>query len=321
MKTTYDIHPDFKLLSMIHPPLKKENMPRLQKMMGRLFDRQRSSDTVKVEKLDVPAGDHSVRALLYIPFIEKTTACLLYCHGGGYAFPAAPYQYKLARLYAARLGCRVLFPDYRLAPAHPFPAAPEDCFAAYRHLLGLADGSPIAVCGDSAGGTLSMAVTLMAIDRGFPVPCAQLLTYPAAGNCGETESLRLYTDTPMCNTGDMNTYGEWYVQDENAGKPAYRSPIEAASFEGIPMSYIETAEFDCLRDGAILYAEKLRENGIPVELHNTKGTVHGYDMMLRSGIVRELIEKRIAFLERAFRECRIFPAYPQKDVHSAKPVL
>ncbi len=190
MKKQYGIHPEFKLLSVIRPPLKREKMPRMQKMMGLLFDRQHSDRRVMVEKL-------------------------------------------------------------------------------------------------------------MAIDRGLPVPCAQLLTYPAVGNCGETESLRLYTDTPMCNTEDMNTYGEWYVQDESAGKLAYRSPIEAESFAGIPMTYIETAEFDCLRDGAILYAEKLRENGIPVELYNTKGTVHGYDMMLRSGIVKDLIEKRIRFLEKA----------------------
>ena len=92
------------------------------------------------------------------------------------------------------------------------------------------------------------------------------------------------------------------MQDESAGKLAYRSPIEAESFDGIPMTYIETAEFDCLRDGAIIYADRLRENGIAVELHNTKGTVHGYDMMLKSGIVQRLIAGRIRFLKKAFQE-------------------
>ncbi len=299
---SYPIHPDFKLLSGIRPPLDRRTIPLLQKALGSLYLLQRTDRAVRVERVRIPAdGGRTVRALLYTPRNGPVRGLLLFCHGGGYAFPAAPYHYRLARIYAERAGCRVLFPDYRLAPGAPFPAAPEDCFAAYRWGLGRGEGEAAAVCGDSAGGTLAMAVTLMAMDRRAPLPCAQLLLYPAVGDCGETESMRRYTDTPMCNTRDMETYGEWYVQDESAGKKAYRSPIEAGSFQGLPATYIETAEFDCLRDGGILYAEKLRECGIPVELHNTEGTVHGYDMILKSGVVRELIEQRVRFLKRAFR--------------------
>lgn len=301
MSKEYQIHPDFRKLSVIHPPLNDRTIGGIQKMMRLLFRQQRSGRMVKVERIRVSGKEgQSIRALLYKPVKEKTRGCLLYCYGGGYAFPAAPYQYKMARMYAERLGCRILFPDYRLAPEHPFPAAPEDCFAAYRWLLDLAGEAPVAVCGDSAGGTLAMAVCLMARDRHMPVPCAQLLTYPSVGDRGETESMRLYTDTPMCNSRDTEIYGRWYVQDESAGEKVYRSPIEAESFEGIPATYIETAQFDCLRDGAVIYANKLCENGIPVELHATKGTVHGYDMMLKSGIVKELIENRVAFLKKAF---------------------
>ncbi len=198
METQYNIHPDFRLLAAIHPPLNRKTIPQIQRMMRLLYYQQRSGPSVRVERVRIPVDkDREVRALLYVPRKVKTSGCLLYCHGGGYAFPAAPYQYRLARIYAERVGCRVLFPDYRLAPGHPFPAATEDCFAAYRWLLDQAGNSPIAVCGDSAGGTLAMAVCLMAIDNQLPVPCAQLLTYPAVGNCGETESIRLYTDTPM----------------------------------------------------------------------------------------------------------------------------
>lgn len=308
MDKRYDIHPDFELLTKIHPPLKRGTIRSIQKTMGLLFHQQRSGRDIRVERIDIPIDkSFAVRALLYTPKNENPRGSLLYCHGGGYAFPAAPYQYKLARIYAERVGCRVLFPDYRLAPEHPFPTAVEDCFAAYRALLDLSKGEPTAVCGDSAGGTLAMAVCLMAIDNDMSVPCAQLLTYPAVGNCGETESLRLYTDTPMCNTRDMETYGKWYVQDESAGKLAYRSPVEAESFDGVPATYIETAEYDCLRDGAVIYADRLRENGIEVELENTKGTVHGYDMMLKSEIVKELIVKRTKFLKKAFLK------YPDKD--------
>ena len=299
-QSLYNIHPDFKILSAIHPPLNRKAMPAIQKMMGLLYHLERTGKAVKVRHIRIPAdAGRSVRALLYEPQKEKTGGCLLYCHGGGYAYPAAPYHYKLARIYAEYAGCRVLFPDYRLTPGHPFPAAPEDCFAAYRYLLELADGAPVAVGGDSAGGTLAMAVCLMAIDNQLRVPCAQLLTYPAVGNCGETESYRRYTDTAMCNSRDMDRYGEWYVQDPDAGKLAYRSPIETEPFDGVPSTYIETAEYDALRGGAVLYAEKLRENGIRVELHNTRGTLHGYDMVLQSSIVKSLVKKRIRFLRQA----------------------
>ena len=299
-KTKYDIDPEFKLLTFIHPPIDKVTIPWIQKIMRLQYHTERTDRYVRVKRVNISSEDgNNVRCLLYMPRRKKTSACLLYCHGGGYTFPASPNQYKLARIYARKVGCYVLFPDYRLAPSYPFPAAPNDCFAAYKWLL-RHKVRKIAVCGESAGGTLAMAVTLRAIDENIRIPCAQMLIYPAAGNCGETGSIRLYRDTPMCNSKDMDKYGKWYVQDENAGKLAYRSPVEADSFDGIPSSYIETAEYDCLRDGAIIYAGKLSDNGIDVELHQTKGTLHGYDTLLNGSIVKDLIIRRIEFLKKSF---------------------
>ena len=297
----YNIHPDFRALSLIRPPLDRRKMAAIQKIMRLFYYRQKPDRETEMERVLIPSDSgHMVRALLYVPKEEKTKGCLLYFHGGGYAFPAAPYQYSLARTYARELGCRVLLPDYRLAPDHPFPAAAEDCFAAYVWMRNRMPASPVAVCGDSAGGTLSMAVCLMADDHHIPVPCAQLLMYPYVGHCGETESMRLYKDAPLLNSQDMATYDEWYVPDPAAGKTAYWSPIETESFEIFPMTYIETAEYDGLRDSAILCAKKLREKGVSVELNNTKGTVHGYDIMLRSKIVKRQTARRIRFLKKAF---------------------
>ena len=295
------IHPDFRMLSLIHPPLDIRRIAVIQRIMRLSYHRQRSDRKIRVERIRIPFDSGTtVRALLYVPKEEKTKGCLLFFHGGGYAFPAAWYHYRLARTYAGKIGCRVLFPDYRLTPENTFPAAADDCFAAYRWMRGQMPDSPIAVCGDSAGGTLSMAVCLMAKDHRIPVPCAQLLTYPYVGQCGQTESMQLYQDAPLLSSRDIAKYEAWYAPDPNAGKLAYRSPIESDSFDIFPMTYIETAEYDGLRDGAILYAEKLREKGIHVELHKTEGTVHGYDMRLKSRIVKEYTEKRICFLREAF---------------------
>ena len=91
------------------------------------------------------------------------------------------------------------------------------------------------------------------------------------------------------------------MQNPSAGKRVYASPIEAESLEGLPPAYIETAEFDCLRDSGILYARCLQESGVPTVLYDTKGTMHGLDIELRSSIVRDCVNQRVAFLQWAIK--------------------
>ena len=288
------------------PPLNKAVIPVMQRLMKPLFTMEKSSAKLLVERTTIPvdSGD-TIQALWYSPKgIEGNAPCLVYYHGGGFVTPAAPYHYSLAREYAERAGCKVLFVDYRLAPKYPFPAAPEDCYAAYSWILAnaeelSADPARVAVAGDSAGGQLATVVCLMAKDRGQTTPCGQMLIYPAAGDV-DTESVRKYTDTPMCNSRDMEKYGKLYRPDPFVGNPVYASPIEAESLAGLPEAYVETAEFDCLRDGGILYAERLRQFGIPAELYNTEGTMHGFDIVLDSSIVRDCVDRRVAFLKHIF---------------------
>lgn len=133
-RTKYPIHPDFKKWSHMNPPLNKPFLALIQPLMGRLFLMEKSSAELTIEQKSIPGGEgRSIRALLYTPKdLEDRSACLVYYHGGDFVLPAAPYHYSLAREYALRTRCRVLFVEYRLAPKHPFPAAPEDCFSAYR---------------------------------------------------------------------------------------------------------------------------------------------------------------------------------------------
>ena len=290
----------------MNPPLNRAIVPVIQRLMSPLFLLEKSTAELTVEKKIIPVGSgETIRALLYCPKdAEEDAPCLVYYHGGGFVLPAAPYHYSLAKEYAQGAHCKVLFVDYRLAPKHPFPTAPEDCYAAYSWVLDNAralsiDPSRVAVAGDSAGGQLATVVCLMAKDRGQTMPCGQMLIYPAAGDV-ETESVKKYTDTPMCNSKDMEKYGKLYRPDPSVGNNVYASPIEAKSLEGLPAAYIETAEFDCLRDGGILYAERLRQFGVSAELYNTEGTMHGFDIVLDSSIVRECARRRIVFLKQVF---------------------
>lgn len=301
-RTRYPIHPDFKRWTKMNPPLNRAVLPIMQVSLGLLLRKEKSTRALTVERLSIPStGKKPLRALLYSPVgLAENAPCLVYFHGGGFVMPAASYHYRLAREYALGTLCKVLFVDYRLAPKHPFPAAVEDCHAAYQWALSNAqtlsiDPVRIAVGGDSAGGELAAVTCLMAKTR----PCGQLLIYPVTGR-EETESRRKFIDTPMCNSRDMEKYERFYLSVEPSSHPEYAAPLCAASLAHLPPAYIETAEFDCLRDEAIAYAQRLSGSGVPTELHNTSGTMHGFDIVTDSSLLRACIDRRIAFLKRIF---------------------
>ncbi len=247
-----------------------------------------------------------IEVLVMEPYGQEAPApCLVYYHGGGFFFGAAGYHYKLARRYALEGACKVVFVQYRLAPRHPHPTPSEDCYAGLRWVfesaekLGI-DPARVAVGGDSAGGALAAAVCQMARDRGTTLPCGQLLIYPVTDRRMDYHSCRAYTDTPMWNARLSKKMWEAYVQEAEVANLAYASPMEAATFAGLPPAYVETAEFDCLHDEGVAYALALQGAGVEVELNETEGTMHGFDIAREAPITREAVATRIAYLQKIF---------------------
>lgn len=243
-----------------------------------------------------------VELLLFEPRgMEAPAPCLVYYHGGGFFFGGAGYHYTLAKQYALGASCKVAFVQYRLAPKHPHPTPAEDSYAALCHVFDHADRlgvdrTRIAVGGDSAGGALAAAVCHMARDRGTEAPCFQLLVYPVTDRRMQTASCKMYTDTPMWNARLSEKMWKGYVQSEDVPDLAYASPMEAASFKGLPPAYVETAEFDCLHDEGVAYAEALCADGVAVVLNDTKGTMHGYDIMQNAPTSKASIAQRIRYM-------------------------
>lgn len=307
-KTSYPIHPDFKRWKNIHPPLHRFLILPLQWFLGIQFYLERKTKEFAVKRILIPTSDTaSIKAIFYSPKgIGKDAPCLLYCHGGGFVLPSSYFHFYWIKKYAREAGCYVLFVNYRLAPRYPFPAAPLDCFASYKWLLDHAnelsvDPRRIGVAGDSAGGCLAAMITQMAKDQELVLPCLQLLIYPATGVNRPSESMTKYIDTPMCSTRDMDKYSYYYLKKAKIDHPIYLMPTLGTSFAGFPPTYVETAEFDCLRDHGIFYAEKLMRDGVKVILNNTVGTIHGFDVEIKSSIVKECVAKRIAFLKEHFK--------------------
>ncbi len=303
----YPISKEFYPYARFSPPIRN---PRMAAAMGEKMRPPRwiwQDREIDVSRQTIPGcGGDPVEVLFFSPKMqEQDLPCLLYCHGGGFFFGGAPYHYRLAKTYALQTPCKVAFIQYRLAPKHPFPIPAEDCYAALLWVRGNArmlgiNPNNIAVGGDSAGGNLAAAVCQMARDRLEPVPRFQLLIYPFTDCRLNSDSNRRFTDTPMWNAHLSKMMVAGYLPDRNCPNIAYASPLEATDFSGLPPAYIETAEFDCLHDDGTAYGQALEQAGVAVELWETTGTVHGFDIAENAPTTRLAVTRRIAYMRKSF---------------------
>ncbi|MDO9629691.1 MAG: alpha/beta hydrolase [Acholeplasmataceae bacterium] len=225
---------------------------------------------------------------------------LLYIHGGGFQMVGTPVHLRMLEQIVDETGYKVVYVKYHLAPKYPFPAGFFDCYHALLWMKNQAeflniDEDHISVGGDSAGGNLATGIALYARDKRGPNIVKQMLLYPVIDIKQETDSMKEFFDAPMWNSILNKSMWEVYLQNGDFGMLEYASP-SLASLENMPETYIETAQYDCLRDEAIDYARKLSEAGVKVVEHHTRKSVHGYDAVFYSEFVKKMIENRVKFL-------------------------
>ena len=238
----------------------------------------------RIENRTVPGPAGQIPVRIYTPVGTAPFPVLVYFHGGGWVIGNLDTHDGICRSLANRVGCLVVSVDYRLAPEHRFPAAPEDCYAATRWLAEHAgslggDKGRIAVGGDSAGGNLAAVVALMARDRGGPKLAFQLLVYPATDTDFETRSYRENSEGYFLSRADMVWFWNHYAPRDEDRRNPYAAPLRAASLRGLPPALVITAEFDPLCDDGNAYAARLREDGVPVRLSQQDGLIHGFFQM------------------------------------------
>jgi acetyl esterase len=243
----------------------------------------------RVERLSVPGPEGPLDARLYLPEHGQTPLPLLvYLHGGGWVRGNLDSHDNVCRFLAREAGVLVLSVDYRLAPEHPFPAAVDDAFAAFRFAcanageLG-ADPNAIAVGGDSAGGNLTLVTAQLAVADGGPVPAFLLAFYPATDFSVKRRSYELFHDGFLLTESATDWYRMQYLPDESAASDPRASPLLADEVSGLPPAYIATAGFDVLRDEGEAYAARLKEAGVPVALRRHRGLIHAFANMTAVG--------------------------------------
>jgi len=230
---------------------------------------------------NIPGPDCGIPVRVYRPLRAGPgpRPLIVYFHGGGFVFGDLRLGDWLCSSVAARVGAVVVSADYRLAPVHRFPAAVEDCYAALvwaaANAADLGAGGPgarLGVMGESAGGTLSAVVCLLARDRGGPAISHQALIYPATDTTAVRPPAK---DMPFLSLEEMTAFRRLYLGPDGDPANPWASPLLAAAHGGLPPALIQVAEHDPLREDGVRYAAALREAGVPVRFTEYAGVPHG----------------------------------------------
>ena len=247
-----------------------------------------------------PAGDIPVR--VYASEGDNLPV-VMYFHGGGWVLGDIDSHDGTCKQLLAELGDAVVVSvHYRLAPEDKYPAAADDCYAAAAWVaehgaeIG-ADGSRMAVAGDSAGGNLSAVVSQMARDKGGPAIAAQVLHVPVTDHNYSYPSYTENAEGKLLTRASMVWFWDHYLPNAEAGQEAYASPIKAADLSGLAPALIQTAELDPLRDEGEAYGAAIEAAGGDVTVRRYNGVVHDPFMMfavIPTGI--ECLKEAAAFI-------------------------
>ena len=311
-KRAYD--PEFAALIPTLPTVQDfssaEKIQAVREFRMTAFPQPPNRDDVAVEDRLVPgpAGSPQVAVRIYRPTTTNASAprgCVFEIHGGGFIMGSIAMMDPWCQRVAAELDAVVVSVEYRLAPEHPFPAGVEDCYAALcwtaqnAAALGI-DPARLAIAGQSAGGGIAAGIALMARDRGFPALCFQLLEIPELDDRLDTPSMLAFQDTPLWNRPNAVWSWKHYLGPNHKGEPSpYAAPARARDLFGLPPAYVSTMEFDPLRDEGILYALRMLQAGVSVELHSVPGTFHGSGMLPGADVSRRNAQEAIDVLRRA----------------------
>lgn len=232
-----------------------------------------------------PTGEVSIRIVRPAGATGPLPA-LLYTHGAGWVFGNAHTHDRLVRELAVRAQAAVVFTNYDLSPEARYPTAIEQVYVALQWIAASGaeqdiDGTRIAVAGDSVGGNMTAATTLLAKQRGGPRIAAQLLFYPVTDAGFDTASYEQFASGYFLSREGMHWFWDQYTTDPAERAQITASPLRATldDLAGLPPALVIVGEADVLRDEGEAYAAKLRAAGVPTTAVRYAGIIHDFVML------------------------------------------
>lgn len=277
------------------PPLElnRENIVMMREFLANQPQPPSAVDVLSDKKM-VTTPDGEVAVYIYRKSTRPNQPAVLWIHGGGYLFGSA--EDERARIMADHCDCTVFSVDYRVAPEHPFPAGPNDCYATLAWIMNEAealgiDKTRVAIGGASAGSGMAAGVALMNRDRdNFPL-CMQLLIYPMIDNLHATESGKIENHPVWKQETSFNAW-EMYL-DGVPGEDAspYAAAARATDLSGLPPTYLCVGSEDLFRDEDIEYARRLLAHDVPCELAVFPGVYHAAETFVPDAAVSKRLNQ------------------------------
>ncbi len=232
-----------------------------------------------VRDYSIPVEGGEIPIRIYTPDGEGPFPMVLWIHGGGWVRDSIDGNDPICRTLTNRGECAVVSVGYRLAPEHPFPTGLADCYRALEWMTDnpeniLGDPDRLAVGGKSAGGNLTIALSLLSRDRDGPKIAHQLPCVPITDRPRKTDSYEENAEGYGLTRADMEWYWNHYVRSEIEGRNRYAAPLQARDLSGLPPATVVTGGVDPLRDDGIAYVDRLEDAGVPVKHHHFPDMAH-----------------------------------------------
>lgn len=259
---------------------------------------------VSVEDITIPGPAGTLDLRICRP-VSAAAPCpgIYFIHGGGMVLGNLDTDHLTAVMLSEALGAVVVSVDYRLAPEHPYPAGPDDCFAGLQWVathadeLGV-DPARLALYGGSAGGGLAISTALRARAEGGPAICFVMAPYPMIDDRNETASSLEIVDIGIWDRAGNVEAWEWYLGGQEADH--YAAPARATDVSGLPPMFIDVGDQDMFMDEDVQFAERLAAAGVPIELHVYPGAYHASEVFApTAALSQEIWANRLAALQRA----------------------